>query len=165
LISDAEVNHSNSKDPTYNPVGEKGGSISDAEVNDSDSKDPTYNPPADFDDDDLFYSEDEDLDAALDRRLDEIARAIEYSDPKKSYHGRCRTTTIAGGLAPPDYTGMDEQEKENAKATYKVKRKAYADKIHHQQLKLNVDQNTGSLATYMGCLHPVLRPMSVVKAK
>ena len=66
-ISDAEVNHSDSKDPTYNPVGEKGGSISDAKVNDSDSKDPTYNPLADFNDDDLFYSEDEDLDAALDR--------------------------------------------------------------------------------------------------
>ena len=108
MISDAEVNHSNSKDPTYNPVVEKGGPISDAEVNDSDSKDPTYNPPADFDDDDLFYSEDEDLDAALDRGLDEIARAIEYSDPKKSYHGRHRMTTIAGGPAPPDYTGMDE---------------------------------------------------------
>ena len=103
MISDAKVNHSNSKDRTYNPVGEKGGSISDAKVNNSDSKDPTYLPPADFDDDDLFYLEDEDLDAALDRGLDEIARAIEYSDPKKSYHGRCWTTTIAGGPAPPDY--------------------------------------------------------------
>jgi hypothetical protein len=65
-------------------VGEKGGSISDHdEVNDSDSKDPTYNPPADFDDNDLFYSKNEDLDATFDRGLDEIARVIEYADPKK----------------------------------------------------------------------------------
>ncbi len=56
--------------------------------------------------------------------MDEIARAIEYSDPKKTNHGRRRTTTIVGGPERPDYTGMDAREKENAKATYVVERKA-----------------------------------------
>jgi hypothetical protein len=148
-------------------VREDGGSISEDVANDSDSNDPTYKPPADIDNDDLFYSEDEDLDAVLDRGLDEIARSIEYSDPKKMNHGRRRTTTIVGGPAQPDYTGMDAREEEDAKAKYKVERKAYVDKIRRQRLKLNVaDKNTaGSVATYSGCLHPVLRPMSVVEAE
>jgi len=59
---------------------------------------------------------------------------------------------------------MDDQEKENAKAKYEVERKAYVDRIRRQRLKLNVDKNTSSLATYSGCLHPVLRPMVVVEA-
>jgi hypothetical protein len=59
---------------------------------------------------------------------------------------------------------MDDQEKENAKAKYEVERKAYVDRIRRQRLKLNVDKNTSSLATYSGCLHPVLRPMAVVEA-
>jgi hypothetical protein len=61
---------------------------------------------------------------------------------------------------------MDAREKENAKATYVVERKAFVDKIRRQRLKLNVvDKNTGSLARYTGCLHPVLRPMLVVEAE
>ena len=79
-------------------------------------------------DDDLFYFDDEELDAAFERGLDEVARAIEYSDPKKVKHGRRRTTLIAGGPLPPDYTGMNAVEKDMAKKEYEKKRKAYADK-------------------------------------
>ena len=85
-------------------------------------------------------------------------QAIEYSDPKKTSHGRRRTTTIFWGVLH----GCGR--KKNAKATNEVERKAYVDKIRRQQLKLNVDKNTSSLATYSGCLHPVLRPITVVEA-
>ena len=55
------------------------------------------------------------------------------------------------GPAQPDYTGMDAREEEDAKAKYKVERKAGVNKICHPRLKLNVvDKNTGSLATYIG---------------
>ena len=77
---------------------------------DSDSQDQSYKPRGDLDDDDLFYSDDDDLDAYFDRGLDKIEKDIEYSDPKKSNPGRRRTTTIAGGPAPPDCTGMDQNE-------------------------------------------------------
>jgi hypothetical protein len=149
---------SHSEQPSERTAGDKGGSMSeDAEVNDSDSKeDPTYKPPADLDDDDLFYLDDEVLDGKYDHALDEIAREIEYADPKKTTHGRRRTTTILGGPTRPDYTGMDDKEKEIAKGKYEVERKAYVDRIRRQQLKLNVAENTSSLATYSGCLHPVL---------
>ena len=99
---------------------------------DSDSKDQSYKPRGDLEDDDLFYSDDDDLDAYFDRGLDEIEKDIEYSDPKKSNPGRRRTTTIAGGPAPPDCTGMDQNEEENAMALYKVQRKAYVDQICRQ---------------------------------
>jgi hypothetical protein len=88
-----------------------------------------------LDGDDLFYSDDDDLDAYFHRGLDEIEKDIEYSDPKKSNPGRRRTTTIVGGPAPPDYTGMDSNEIEDAKALYKVQRKAYVDQIRRQRLK------------------------------
>jgi len=167
---------SNASSESRRTVGEKGsisldvdddtdgGSISHADDNDTDDGDPTYKPPADLNDDDLFYSDDEVLDAAFDRGLDEVARTIEYSDPKTNNHGRRRTTIIAGGPQPPDYTGMDDKEKEDAKGAYEVKRKAYCDKMRRQRLKSNVNDNTFSVATYTGCLHPVLRPMSVVEA-
>ena len=129
-INNADVDDlSCSSQAEQRTVGEKGGLVSDDKLYNSNRKNPTYNLPEDFDDNDLFYLEDEDLDAALDRGLDDIARAIEYSNPKKTNH-RCHPmTTIVGGPIPPDYTGMDDQEKVNAKATYKVQRKAYVDKI------------------------------------
>ncbi len=61
------------------------------------------------------------------RGLDEVARAIEWSDPKKINHGQHCSTLIAGGPMPPDYTGMTEPEKEIAKEDYEVKRKAFTD--------------------------------------
>jgi hypothetical protein len=80
-----------------------------------------------LEDDDLFYSNDELLDAEFERGLNEVTRAIEWSDPKINNHGRRRTTLIAGGPAPPDYTGMTKREKEIAKDAYEVKRKAFTD--------------------------------------
>jgi len=58
-------------------VGRKG-SFGHAE---DDSKDPLYKQP-ELEDDDLFNSDDELLDAEFERGLDEVARAIEWSDPK-----------------------------------------------------------------------------------
>ena len=49
--------------------------------NEDDSKDPSYKQP-ELEDDDFFYSDDELLDAEFERGLDEVARAIEWSDPK-----------------------------------------------------------------------------------
>jgi len=80
-----------------------------------------------LEDDDLFYSNDELLDAEFERGLNEVTRAIEWSDPKINNHGHHRTTLIAGGPAPPDYTGMTKREKEIAKDAYEVKRKAFTD--------------------------------------
>ncbi len=75
-----------------------------------------------------------------------MARAIEYADPKKINHGRRRTTVIAGGPAQPDYTGMTGWEKENAKAEYEVKRKAYADQCRRKRLKGNVELDSAAVA-------------------
>jgi hypothetical protein len=61
-------------------VGRKG-SFSDGD----DSKHPTYKAP-ESEDDGLYYSDDEVLDAEFERGLDEVARAIEYADPKKINH-------------------------------------------------------------------------------
>jgi len=108
-----DVSHSSSLERS---VGRKG-SFSDED----DSKDPSYKAPAESDDDGLFYSDDDILDAEFERGLDEVARAIEYSDPKRINHGRHRTTLIAGGPAQPDYIGMAAREKDNAKAEYEVK--------------------------------------------
>jgi hypothetical protein len=44
-----------------------------------------------------------------------------------------------------------------------VQRKAYVDQIRRERLKKHVDQNTTSVGIYTGCLHPTLRPMSVVE--
>ena len=62
-----------------------------------DSNDPSYKQP-ELEDDDLFYSDDELLDAEFECGLDEVACAIEWSDPKINNHGRRRTTPIAGVL-------------------------------------------------------------------
>ena len=159
-----DLSASSESELDHGPIGKKGGSTSDkSEGNDSDSKDKSYKPPGDLDRDDLFYSDDDDLDAYFDHGLDEIEKDIEYSDPKKSNPGRRRTTTIVGGPAMPDCTGMDQNEKENAMALYKVQRKAYVDQIRRQRLIKHVDQNTLSVGLYTGCLHPTLRPMSVVE--
>jgi hypothetical protein len=149
------VSHSSSSERS---VGRKG-SFSDGD----NSRDPSYKAP-DSDDDGLFYSDDEILDAEFERGLDEVARAIEYADPKKMNHGRRRTTVIVGGPAQPDYTGMTGREKENAKAEYEVKRKAYADQCRRKRLKGNVELDSAAVARYTGCLHPTLRPMSDVEA-
>ena len=114
-------NDSQSSQSMIRSVGWKGAFGHDK----NNSKDPSYKQP-ELEDDDLFYSDDELLDTEFERGLDEVARAIEWSDPKKT-HGRCRTTLIAGGPAPPDYTGMTKREKENAKEAYEVKRKAFTD--------------------------------------
>ena len=111
----------------------------------------------------MFYSDDEILDAEFERGLDEVARAIEYSNPKRINHGRRRTTLIAGGPAQPDYTGMTAREKDNAKAEYEVKRKAYADQCRRKRLKGNVELDSAAVARYTGSLHPTLRPMSEVE--
>jgi len=44
-----------------------------------------YKQP-ELEDDDLFNSDDELLDAEFERGLDEVARAIEWSDPKINNH-------------------------------------------------------------------------------
>jgi len=102
-----DVSHSSSS--LERSVGRKG-SFSDED----DSKDPSYKAP-ESDDDGLFYSDDEILDAEFERGLDEVARAIEFSDPNRINHGHRRTTVIAEGPAQPDYTGMTAREKDNAK--------------------------------------------------
>ena len=63
-------------------VGRKGSFGHDKD----DSKDPSYKQP-ELEDDDLFYSDDELLDAEFERGLDEVAHAIEWSDPKIHNHG------------------------------------------------------------------------------
>jgi len=118
-----------------------------------------------LEDDDLFYSDDELLDAEFERGLDEVARAIECFDPKINNHGRRRTTLIAGGLAPPDYTGMPKREKEIAKDAHEVKGKAFTDQRWREGMKRNVELNSATVVNYTGCLHPTLRTMSDVEAR
>ena len=55
--------------------------FSEVEENDGDDVCNTFDEVDVFDDDDLFYSDDE-LDEEFERELDEVARAIEYSDHK-----------------------------------------------------------------------------------
>ena len=63
-LEDLSVSCSESADHNHEAIGKRGGSTSDtSEGNDSDSKDKSYKPPGDFDGDDLFYSDDDDLDA------------------------------------------------------------------------------------------------------
>ena len=88
-----------------------------------DSKDPSYRQPEFFEDDELLYSDDNELDASFEEVLDEVARQIEYSDPKKVNHGRRRTKLIAGGPQQPDYAGMNAVEQDMAKAKFQKKTK------------------------------------------
>ena len=110
-------------------LGDFSVSSSESAEFDSGSIDQLYKLQGNLDDIGIFYSDDDDLDAYFDRGLDKIEKDIEYSDPKKSNPGCRRTTTIAGGPAPPDCTGMDQNEVENAMALYKVQRKVYVDQI------------------------------------
>jgi hypothetical protein len=167
-ISD-EDNHS-SKSPTRvaghkGSLGDDDGEDDDSQNSPSieDSKDPDYRQSFP-DDDELAYSDDEELDASFEEVLDEVARQIEYSDPKTVNHGRRRTTLIAGGPQPPDYAGMNAVEQDLAKAEFQKKRKAYSDKCRRTRLKGNVDLDVLSKGTYSGCLHPTLRPMSDVES-
>ena len=113
----------------------------------------------------MFYSDDELLDAEFERGLDEVARAIEWSDPKINNHGHCQITLIAGGPAPPDYTGMTKREKEIAKDAYEVKRKAFTDQRRRERMKRNVESNSAAVVNYTGFLHPTLRTMSDAEAR
>jgi len=67
--------------------------FSKVEEDDGDDFCDVFNDNDDLDDDDLFYSDDE-LDEEFKRDLDEVARAIEYSDHKNFNHGRHCTTLI-----------------------------------------------------------------------
>jgi len=100
-----------------------------------DSKDPSYRPSGFLEDDELFYSDDEEMIAAFERGLDDVARLIEDSDPKKVNHGRRRTTLIAGGPQQPDYAGMNAVERDLAKAEFQKKRKAYSDACRSRNTK------------------------------
>jgi hypothetical protein len=55
--------------------------FSEVEENDGDDVCDAFIDNDDWDDDDLFYSDDE-LDEEFERDLDEVAHAIEYSDHK-----------------------------------------------------------------------------------
>jgi hypothetical protein len=108
--------HLQSSQSMIRSVGRKG-SFNHDEDN---SKDPTYKQP-ELEDDDLFYSDDELLDAEFERGLDEVGVRLNGLTPKKT------TTDVIGQHLLPDYTGMTEREKENAKEAYEIKRKAFTD--------------------------------------
>ncbi len=88
--------------------------------------------------DDLYYSDDDFLDKDVYPEIDNLARTIEYSEPKKVKCGRCQTTLIQGGPQPPDYSGMTKVEKDMAKGAFKKKRKSWMDKLHCSRLKKKV---------------------------
>ena len=89
--------------------------FSEEEESDGDDVCNTFDEVVDvFDDDDLFYSDDE-LDEEFERELDEVARAIEYSDHKKFNHRGRRTTLIVGGPMAPNYEGKSDAEKASLK--------------------------------------------------
>jgi hypothetical protein len=135
-----------------------------SEVEENDGDDDvcnTFDEVDDFDDDDLFYSDDE-LDEEFERELDEVARAIEYSDHKKFNHGRRRTTLIVGGPMAPNYEGKSDAEKASLKKEWEKKRKQFTDKKRNERLKadsLNKDKGDA----YTGCLSPTLRTMVEVE--
>jgi hypothetical protein len=137
----------------------------DADINEGDnlhddeglSDGSEYKPPG-SDDDSLFYSSKENEE--FERELDKVARVIEYSDPKKTRHGRCRTTVILGGPMHPNYEGMTDAEKEHAKDEYKRKRKTFTNQ--KQAKRLEEAANT-EIEQYTSCLHPTLRTMAEVE--
>jgi hypothetical protein len=113
--------------------------------------------------DDLYYSDDDFLDEDFYREIDDLARTIEYSDPKKVKRGHRRTTLIKGGPQPPDYSGMTKAEKNVAKDAFEKKRKAWTDKLHRLRLKKKVALDSIQVHKYSGCLHPTLRRMAEVE--
>jgi len=116
-----------------------------------------YKPPG-GDDDSLFYSSEENEE--FERELDEVARVIEYSDPKKARHGRRRTTVILGGPMRPNYEGMTDAEKQHAKDEYERKRKAFTDVRRAKHLK---EADNTEIEQYTSCLNPTLRTMAEVE--
>jgi hypothetical protein len=110
----------------------------------------------------LFYSDDE-LDEKFERDLDEVARAIEYSDHKKFNHGHCRTTLIVGGPMAPNYEGKSNNaEKASLKKEWEKKRKQFTDKKRNKRLKAD-SLNKDKRDAYTGCLRPTLRTMVEVE--
>jgi hypothetical protein len=124
------------------------------DTDDRSSNDKAYDKTAA---DDLYYFDDDFLDEDFYRKIDNLARTIEYSDPKKVKCGRHRTTLIKGGPQPPDYSGMTKAEKDVAKDAFKKKRKAWTDKIHRSRLKKKVSLDSIQVHKYTGCLHPSLQ--------
>ncbi len=88
--------------------------------------------------DNLYYSDDDFLDEDFYREIDDLARTIEYLDPKKLKYGRRQTTLIQGGPQPPNYSGMTKVEKDMVKDVFKKKRKSWTDKLHCLRLKKQV---------------------------
>jgi hypothetical protein len=105
------------------------------DTNDRSSNDKAYDKTAA---DDLYYSDDDFLKEDFYREIDNLARTIEYLDPKKVKCGHQRTTLIQGGPQPPDYSGMTKVEKDMAKDAFKKKRKLWMDKLHCLRLKRKV---------------------------
>jgi hypothetical protein len=85
---------------------------------------------------------------------------IEYSNSKKTRHGRHQTTVILGGPMRPNYEGMTDAEKEHAKDEYKRKRKAFT---HQRQVKCLKEAANTEIEQYTGCLHPTLQTMAEVE--
>ena len=76
--------------------------------------------------DDLNYSSPED-DKDYNDKMEKTARQLGYSDRNGVRHGRRQTTFIPGGPKPPNYDGMNDEEKKMAKQEYKRKRKKITD--------------------------------------
>ncbi len=68
------------------------------DTDDRSSNDKAYDKTAA---DDLYYSDDDFLGEDFYREIDDLARTIEYLDPKKVKCGRCWTTLIQGEPQPP----------------------------------------------------------------
>ena len=110
-------------------------------------------------DDSLFYSSKENEE--FERKLDEVAHVIEYSDPKHIRHGWRQTTVIIGGPMRPNYEGMTVTEKQCAKDEYEQKRKAFTDQKQAKRLKEAA--NHTEIVQCTGCLHPTLQTMAEVE--
>ncbi len=124
------------------------------DTNDRSSNDKAYDKTAT---DDLYYSVDDFLDEGFYREIDNLARTIEYSDPKKVKCGRRQTTLIQGGPQPPNYSRMMKVEKDMAKDAFEKKRKSWTDKLHRLRLKKKVHLDSIRVDNYTGCLHPTLQ--------
>jgi hypothetical protein len=136
-------------------VGQKGSPVVDAD-NISDDDDYNSSVGTDTDDrssnnkaydktaaDDLYYSDDDFLDKDFYCEIDNLARTIEYLDPKKVKCVRRQTTLIQGGPQPPDYSGMTKAEKDMAKDAFKKKRKSWTDKLHRPSLTPEEEGSSG----------------------
>ncbi len=158
-------------------VGQKGSPGADADKI-SDDYDDNYSVGTDTDDrssndkaydksavNNLYYSDDDFLDEDLYREIDDLARTIKYSDPKKVKCGCRQTMLIQGGPQPPDYSGMTKVEEDMAKDAFEKKRKSWTDKLHCLRLKIKVHLDSIRVDNYMGCLHPTLQRMADVEQK